>query len=145
MDADQVEKTAQALFDEGWLCAESVLLAVAQQAGIDSALIPQIATGFCSGVSRTKGMCGAVSGGIMALGIVLGRATPDLPPDRIYDRVRQFLSSFETRHGSLNCFELTGLDFLTAEGREQFKRAGLRDKCREFTGHAARRVAEIIY
>jgi dihydrofolate reductase len=37
-----------------------VLLAIAESQGIQPDLIPRIATGFCSGISRTGGMCGAV-------------------------------------------------------------------------------------
>jgi len=51
------EKTAQRsgeLFDSGFWCAESVLLAVAESKGIKSDIIPKIATGFCAGISRTN-------------------------------------------------------------------------------------------
>ncbi len=53
-----------------------MLLAVAESEGIQSDFIPKIATGFCGGVSRTCGMCGAVSGGIMAIGLFAGRNAP---------------------------------------------------------------------
>ena len=74
MDIKKVEKKAEEMFGEdGLWCAESVLTAVSDEAGIVSPLIPRIATGFCSGTAQTRGMCGAVAGGVMALGIVYGR------------------------------------------------------------------------
>ncbi|GBD95663.1 MAG TPA: C_GCAxxG_C_C family protein [Nitrospirae bacterium] len=65
------------LFDSGYYCAENVLLAIAESQGIQSDLIPKIATGFCSGISRTCGMCGALSGAIMSLNLLYGRSSPE--------------------------------------------------------------------
>ncbi len=120
-----------------------MLQAVAEHCGIDSPLVPKIATGFCSGVSRTNGMCGAVSGGIMALGLVLGRESSNVTVDDAYSKVQEFLNSFELQYGARNCIELTGCDLSTGEGRERFKKEGMKNKCQEFTGSAARIAAEI--
>jgi C_GCAxxG_C_C family probable redox protein len=144
MDAKEIEKRAEELFGSGLYCAESVLLSVAEHAGIASPLIPKIATGFCGGMSRTRGMCGAVNGGVMALGLLFGRNNPELPVDAVYGKVQQFLNTFHEEYGSINCFELIGVDLGTERGREQFKQMGIRSTCRGFTGGAARMVAEII-
>ena len=71
------EKAMQRFGTGGLLCAETVLNTIAEEAGLQSAIIPKIATGFCSGLARTGGMCGAVSGGIMALGLIYGRDSED--------------------------------------------------------------------
>jgi len=144
MNAAAIGKRAEGLFGTGLYCAESVLLSLAEQAGIDSPLIPRIATGFCGGVSRTKGLCGAVSGGVMALGMLLGRNSPEVPADKVYAKVQEFLRTFESRFGSLNCFDLTGVDLGTDGGRKQFLQRGIRSKCQELTGSAARMAAEIL-
>jgi dihydrofolate reductase len=74
MDIKRVEEKAKEMFGpEGLLCAESVLNTVSDEVGVISPLIPRIATGFCGGIARTCGMCGAVAGGVMALGILYGR------------------------------------------------------------------------
>lgn len=121
-----------------------MLQAVAEHHGIDSPLIPKIATGFCGGMSRTKNVCGAVSGGIMAIGIAFGRESADVDVDNAYGKVQEFQRIFKRNFGSINCFELTGCDLSTTEGREQFWSMGIKDKCREYTGSAARMAAEII-
>ena len=59
-----IEKSAGDYFESGLFCAESVLLAISESMGQKSDLIPKIATGLCGGVSRTCGICGAVSGGV---------------------------------------------------------------------------------
>lgn len=144
MDVEETGARAKGLFDSGMFCAESVLQAVAEQAGIESPLIPRIATGFCSGVARTKGMCGAVSGGLMALGLIFGRDNPEVTVDATYVKIREFLAAFKKQYGSDNCFDITGYDLGTEKGRLMFKESGTRDKCPGITGAAARMVAEII-
>jgi len=69
---DTVNKSKE-LFDFGFGCAEAVLMAVAEYKNIQSELIPKIATGLCGGVSKTNGMCGAVSGGVLAISMIYGR------------------------------------------------------------------------
>ncbi len=79
----------------------------------------------------------------MALGIVFGREYPDDVPDHAYSRVQEFQRFFKQRYGTINCFELTGCDLSTTEGREYF-RANVKSKCQGYTGSAAHIAAEII-
>ncbi len=76
MEKKIIEKTAErsvVLFKSGYYCAESVLLAIAEEKGIQSKLIPKIATGFCSGTLRMCGQCGAVNGAILSINLLTGR------------------------------------------------------------------------
>ncbi len=132
-----VSQKSRELFDAGFYCAESVLLAMAGHKGIHSDLIPRIATGFCSGMSRTCEMCGAVTGGIMAIGMVAGRSSPDDSVEKIYLLVRRLMDMFRGRFGSLNCRELTGCDLGTQEGRAKFHADNLSQRCRQYTAEAA--------
>jgi len=115
-----------------------VLLAVAESESIQSDLIPKIATGFCGGVSRTCGMCGAVSGGIMAIGVLAGRSAPAESVADSYGMVRKLVEDFGSQFGSTNCKELTGCDLGTDEGQKYFKENNIRQKCRIFTEEATR-------
>lgn len=129
---------------DGLLCAESVLTAVSDEAGVISPLIPRIATGFCGGMARTRGMCGAVAGGIMALGILYGRDNAQQPYDAVYEKVQQFLRAFEEEYRSINCFELIGCDLGKEEDRQAFVEQGIIKKCRLITGRAASLEAELV-
>lgn len=145
MDAKLVEEKAKRMFGaDGLFCAESVLTAVAGETGIASALIPRIATGFCGGMAHTQGMCGAVTGGIMALGILYGRDNAGQTQEVVYEKVQRFLGAFEQEYASLNCCELIGCDLGKKADRQAFAAKGLMDKCRQFTGCAARLVAELV-
>jgi len=52
---EKVSKRSGELFQSGFYCAESVVLAITEGKGLHSDLIPRMATGFCSGLSRTCG------------------------------------------------------------------------------------------
>lgn len=146
MDIKMLEERAKKIFGaDGLFCAESVLTAVSEEAGVFSPLIPRIATGFCGGIARTRGICGAVAGGIMALGILYGRDNAEQSYETVYVKVQQFLQAFEDEYMSINCFELTGCDLSQEEGRQAFAENNMMEKCRQFTGRAASLVAELIH
>ena len=145
MDKKKVEERAEKMFgSDGLFCAESVLMAVSDESGVISPLIPRIATGFCGGIARTSGMCGAVTGGIMALGILYGRDNAEQSYETVYEKVQQFLQAFEEEYMSINCYELTGCDLSKEEERQAFVEKGMLEKCRQFTGRAASLVADLI-
>jgi len=131
-------------FDRGFYCAESVLLALAKRCGVDSPLVPSIATGLCSGVARTGGMCGAVGGAILGLGLAFGRERHTESVTQSYDRVRQLMEEFRRRHGSTNCRELLGCHLGTPEGQLQFREQNLRERCAGYTASATEIATRLI-
>lgn len=139
---DKASQKGREFFESGLYCAESVLLAMAQSKGIQSDLIPKIATGFCGGVARTCGTCGAVSGAIMGIGLFTGRNSPEASVDDTYRRVRKLLEMFEARFGSTNCRELIGCDLGTEEGQNHFKT--VRAQCTMYTEEATRIAMSIV-
>ena len=141
---DQVAQRSGELFDQGLCCSESVLQALAESRGIQSELIPKIATGLCGGISRSSNICGAVSGGVLAIGLCFGRSQPGQSPEESIRRVRAFLAKCEQRFGSTNCEKLIGCRLDTPEGQEFFKKHNLREKCAGFTSEAARLASEIL-
>ena len=138
---------ARALFEDAapLLCAEAVLQAVAEALGVHSPLIPRLATGFCSGLSRTCGPCGALSGGVMAIGLALGRGSGREPLDRAYAPVQEYLEFFSETLGSANCHDLTGCDFGTAAGQSAFRERGVKqDVCLPLVAATAAQVVRIL-
>jgi C_GCAxxG_C_C family probable redox protein len=104
--SEQAPQRSLELFRSGFFCAESVLLAIAESQGIQSDLIPRIATGFCSGISRSGGMCGAVSGAIMGINLVAGRNSPTESIEFSYTLTQKLINRFEKQFGSVNCCQL---------------------------------------
>ena len=140
---DDLPRQSRESFEAGYYCAESVLLAIGAGQGIESDIIPRIATGFCSGVANTRGMCGALSGGIMGLGLIRGRSTPAKSVDPVYEAVGQLLERFQDRFGTINCFELCGCDLATPEGQQQFTATNQGERCGLYVQEATRLVLEI--
>jgi len=141
---DQTAQRSGELFEQGLCCAESVLQAIAESRGIHSDLIPRIATGLCAGISRTGGICGAVSGGVLAISMVTGRSNAQEPREENHRLVRQFLAECETKFGSTNCEKLIGCRLDTPEGQQFFKEHNLHEKCAGFSREAARIAARLL-
>lgn len=132
------------LFGKDYLCAESVLLAIARTRCVDSELVPGIASGFCSGVARTCDICGAVSGGILALGLCYGRSAPGEALDDLYALVRDFKQEFRRLHGSTNCRELLDVDLSTDAGKTAYREQNMYATCRGFVADACRILAALL-
>jgi C_GCAxxG_C_C family probable redox protein len=108
-------ETAVRFFNEGFNCAESTLLGLAEYLEIDSPLIPKIASGFGGGIARSQSLCGALTGSIMGLGLKFGRRSPEEERTIIYRRTEELVASFRERFRTEFCRELTGIDFKNAD------------------------------
>ena len=131
---DRAKEKAESWFGGGkLLCAESVLRIMAEAAGRDLGPALAMASGFCSGAARTKGQCGALSGAIMALGLLGSgcESTDDVGRDRetVYELTQELIGWFMDAYGSINCFELTGCDFRTPEGQKRYREEGVKNTC----------------
>lgn len=141
---DKAAKLSGELFNSGFYCAESVLLAIAKSKKINSKYIPKIATGFCSGLSRTSNMCGAVSGAIMGISLFTGRNSAEDSEELNYSAVQQLLETFEKKFKSLNCYKLTGCDLSTEKGHQDFEQKNIKLKCLQFVEEATRTALYLI-
>lgn len=131
-------------FDDDLYCAETVLKEIADQHDIHSPLIPRIATGLCSGMARTCGSCGALTGGILALGLLYGRDSKEESVERSYAAVQELTELFRQQHGSVHCYELLGCDLATPEGQKQYHEQQLGQHCHAYTQSAITLVNEIL-
>ncbi|MHC1752228.1 C-GCAxxG-C-C family (seleno)protein [Humidesulfovibrio sp.] len=145
-DADAVGRRARALFDASpnLLCAESVFLALAEGLGVESPLVPRLATGFCSGLARTDGLCGAFNGGVLGLGLALGRDTGQDGLDRAYAAVQAFRGCFLERFGHDGCTHICGCSLNTDEGRLAFGPSGAKARCLNVVEWAAAQALRIL-
>jgi C_GCAxxG_C_C family probable redox protein len=131
-------------WNDGYYCAESVLMSAAKWQGIDSELIPKIATGFCSGVAQTGGMCGALSGAVMGLSIVHGRGENQEDRAVLYEKTQKLVAAFGTSFGSTNCSQLLQLDLGTEQGQADYQSRNLNPQCEGYVREAARLVEELL-
>jgi C_GCAxxG_C_C family probable redox protein len=139
-----VPPRALELFNGGLYCSESVLLAMAEARGVQSELVPRIATALGAGVGRTGGMCGAVSGALLGIGLVAGREAADQSVEPAFALVQSLIRAFEARHGSTSCPDLIGCDLGTKEGQRIYVEEHRGERCRQFVEDAARMAEEVI-
>src|ERR1035437_780271 len=133
-----IRKSAEEFFASGLYCAESVVLALAKAQGIESDLLPKVATAFCSGMARTCGTCGALTGAIMGVSLALGRSTSNESVQTSYTATQSLIQEFGREFGSRDCHSLLGgCDLNTPEGQAMFKEQKLGQRCLQFTGKAA--------
>lgn len=116
--AANVRKSAEDSFASGLYCAESVVLALARAQGIESEILPKVATAFCGGMSRTCGTCGALTGAIMGMGLALGRSKAEESVAPSYAATQQMIKEFEQQFGARECHVLLGCNLNTPEGQE---------------------------
>ena len=121
------EEDALRSFKRGFTCSSSVFSAFSGDLGLDPDTAKKIGCGFGGGISRTGNICGAVSGAIMVIGLKYGKAVQGDGPATARTRalVREFISEFTTRNGSVNCTDLLGWNLDDPEEYEQARASGL--------------------
>lgn len=136
----KITKDAEDLFRGGFFCSEAVVSAIRSNFELD---VPEeviaMASGFPVGIGRSKCLCGAVSGGVMAIGLIFGRTVQKDPQvEQTLALSKELHDWFKEANGknALCCRILTKeFDMGAGEHKEQ---------CIRFTGLVAGKVAEMI-
>jgi len=130
-------------FVEGYNCAQSVVCAFHDECGLSEDAALKVSGGFGGGMGRKQEVCGAVTGGIMILGLRRDRATRGSPvTEDLFRATREFMDGFAARNGSYLCRDLlSGYDLSSAEGYRRIVEAGLFAKvCKECVRCAAEMI-----
>lgn len=108
---DELAARAVALRAErGYNCAQAVACALAPEIGADTEACYVLSEGFGGGMGGHTETCGAISGGVMALGQVSsgGTALSGTTKKRTYELTRELVERFGAKNGSTICCELKG-------------------------------------
>lgn len=103
---------AKAYFEQGYNCAQSVLLSFSDITGLDEKNSAMLSSGFGGGMGRMREVCGAVSGMFMAASLICGYSDPaDFDGKKqTYAMIQQLAKYFKEQNGSILCRELLGLE-----------------------------------
>jgi C_GCAxxG_C_C family probable redox protein len=137
-------------------CPQSVLAALFETLNIGDEATIKSADALAGGTAlSTKGTCGALVGGLLAISSIVGREYDDFCAGKTKRRVfhfsKQLFDKFIDEYGSLLCcdvhLKLFGRTFNLMDPKEyeEFDKAGAHvDKCPSVSGNVARWTAEII-
>ena len=139
----EIGNCAECNFKEGFYCCEALMAAIKDGFELD---VPDeviaMSSGMAVGVGHSGCLCGAVNGGVMALGLLFGRTEKAGPQDprsvEVMQLTSELLDWFKENNGkhSACCRVLTrGFDMSKGEHKKQ---------CIHFTGLCAQKTAEII-
>ncbi|MBE6508931.1 MAG: C_GCAxxG_C_C family protein [Methanobrevibacter sp.] len=109
-------------------CSESTLMGLCETAGADitPAEMTKLACGFAGGMGGTfdEGTCGAVTGALMANGIVLD------DPAKIKSNAKEIFNAFKEEYGTVRC------DIISKNGEDK-------SPCVDCCVFIAKKVAEL--
>lgn len=121
------------------------MLAVCQQTGLESDVVPRVATAFGGGIGGTGSVCGALVGAVMAIGLRHGRQQASERDGRAFALTQELRHRFEAEMGHVDCRDLTGMDLSTREGVQRFYASDVPQRvCMPAVGTAYRLVTELL-
>lgn len=137
------QKKALTFFQKGYNCTQSLLAVYGHGRGMKQETAFRIAGAFGGGMGKTGDVCGAVTGGLMIVGLEFG--TPDLEDEtaihKTYDQARRFIREFKQRNNTVVCRELLRCD---SDVRQRTSMNDVYSNCPKFVKDAAEIIEEIL-
>ncbi len=102
------ENMACSFFLEGYNCCQAVVLAFAEEMGMEKDALLRLSSSLGGGMGGLGEVCGAVSGMFLVLGALYGYSSPsDTAAKQLhYARIRALCKAFTEKYGSILCREL---------------------------------------
>ncbi len=105
------KEKAEELFRSGYNCSQSVIGAFCEDFDLDFNTAMKLSEGFGGGMGRMRLTCGAISGMVMAVGMLLSNGnTQDDTRKEVYEKVHTLCDKFSQKNGSIVCADLLGLN-----------------------------------
>ena len=120
------------------LCTEAVLAAMNQglNGGLTQAQAAAMAAPFCAALGESGCLCGALSGAVMASGLLLGRAHVYRHRPQMRDSARRLHDAFKDANGATCCRALTSA--VRHDPKAHF------EQCAGLTAQAAEMAARLV-
>lgn len=140
VSVSKIKTDAEELFRGGFFCSEAVVSSIRTNFELD---VPEevvaMASGFPVGIGRSKCLCGAVSGGVMALGLLFGRTVQKDPKvEKTLELSKELHDYFKEANGkNALCCRILTKEFDMGKGEHK-------EQCIRYTGLVAEKVARII-
>ncbi|MDB8789102.1 C-GCAxxG-C-C family protein [Romboutsia sp. 1001216sp1] len=136
--AKEIRKIGEGYFERGeFYCSEAVVKTINDALGNPfSDDITKLASGFPIGIGKAGCLCGAVSGGVMALGMVYGRKHGEPMNEDMFKRSSGLHDHIKELYKSTCCRVMTrNFEFVSEERRQH---------CIKITGEVCEYVAKTL-
>ena len=127
-------------------CSQSIVAAFSEVIGLDNTYVLKASSGFLGGMMHSL-TCGVQTGGVMVMGLLMGRERLEDGQDGLYKIVfstQELIKRLNDRLGSHSCLELTGVDFTNLRQAAVFSKSEDHQKCFTRVGEGAHVIAEYI-
>jgi C_GCAxxG_C_C family probable redox protein len=133
-ETEAIEKARQYFLDNqnSYGCAETTFMVLKEAFGLPEVGDSSPAMALNGGIAYRGSVCGAITGAVLAVGMLAERRQPDhkLAKLSARQRVDRLIDHFEAMHGAVNCRELIGTDLRDENQHLQFIQSGLwRTRC----------------
>lgn len=105
------QERAEALFKQGYNCAQSVFAAYSDELGMYMVTALKLSSSFGGGMGRLREVCGAVTGMFMVAGLKNGYSDPADKEAKAkhYKLIQELANQFKAQNDFIICRELLGL------------------------------------
>jgi len=144
-----VADAADRYFQEGLNCTQAVLRAIAEARGLACPqCIPGVALAMGGGVGHTGHICGAATGGVMAIGLAVDKAITSGPAEKkqaAYLAAGRLVREFAAVFGSADCRGILGFDWSEPGALDRARRENIKScKCTPCVRWAAEEADRLI-
>lgn len=135
MTKASIEKKTFDCYQSGYCCSEAISKTITEHFGGKPAEIARAASAFCGGIGGShEDLCGAFTGGVMAIGWIFGRTAPGQDNQVACDLSNDFRDAFKKQFSSTHCSELLNVLGEQVNGI----------KCKQMTARASGLLYELI-
>ena len=113
-------------------CAEATFITLKEVFGLPEASDSSAALGLNGGVAYSGGICGALSGAALAIGMLAGQRIDDHKRAKRVARgiIARLMDEFQEAYGSVDCRDLIGQDIRDEAEHRSFIESGIwRTRC----------------
>ncbi|MGY5853766.1 MAG: C-GCAxxG-C-C family protein [Candidatus Thorarchaeota archaeon] len=142
----KASSAAKKYFESDYNCAQAVLRSVLEHEGLMFDEATLLTAGFGGGMSYQGRTCGAVTGAIMALGVLAGQKHSDVNEHKKLSGkyAYKFQSAFIEGYGTTLCDDLIEVDMKIPDERKKASDAGVfTEICPQFVERAVEIVLNL--
>jgi C_GCAxxG_C_C family probable redox protein len=118
-----------------------------QALGLGDDFTPRVAGGLGGGIGHEGELCGALTGGVLVLGLCYSSNDPkdNAAKQKVYDRSAELMRRFAMANGAKRCRDLTGVNMRTEEGMKAFRLLNVKGRiCQGVLRNAVRQAFAVI-